>query len=136
MALRGWASNQIGRIVGDLKARGEHQTRKMMFDIAMNLEAKTPKDTHHAASNWVWGSEPRYTPEGSKKSPTYEAFTHGLLSLSQWTFERGSMYLTNAVSYIKDLDEGYSPQAPAGFIGMTIRKVLRLYTNSRFRNIP
>lgn len=108
----------------------------MMFDLAISLEDETPKKTHHAASNWIWNDSPRMVPEGSRKHVSYEAFTAGLTALSQWTLDKGALYLTNAVHYIQDLDEGYSPQAPAGFIHMTIRKVIRAYASGRISRTP
>lgn len=125
--------SQIPGIIADLEAFVNDRVRKLAYDMALELQEATPKDTHHAESNWIWGLSEKLWTAGSKKHVDFSAWRTGLTEVAAWTIHQGSLIMRNNVHYIgkvdqfgkRGLDAGSSPQAPAGFIGKTIRSVLR-----------
>lgn len=82
------------------------------------LHEATPVDTTHAQNNWIafFGSPGGGAVFGSKGSPNDSAHDLSKERLREWTFEDGNIHISNSVPYINRLNEGYSPQAPAGYI--------------------
>lgn len=93
--------------------------------IHKDLVTHTPVDVSTAVSNWQLTLEPilpiripAYVP-GSKGSTHVES---AQAALGQGEQQLGNkkpgmtIYLTNALPYIRRLNDGYSKQAPAGFV--------------------
>lgn len=104
--------------------------------IVGDLAYKTPVDTSQALSNWIVTLD---TPSGQQIKPHYAG--------SQGSSQRSSaaqtinnakavlknkkpgqaIFITNNLPYIKRLNDGYSAQAPAGFVERAVligRKML------------
>lgn len=115
----------IRGIVEGVERHVSKRVAEVCASLGNELAVATPKDTTHAASNWVWRDHPTETPEGSKVVVTWSPFRAGIEALASYSITKGKLYMTNAVHYIKDLDEGWSPQQPApGWVSRTIRSVL------------
>lgn len=127
-----FAVTNLRLVVADLEKFAGEVVRDLCGDLQVSLMEATPKDTTNAASGWTWDRSPRDTHFGSKKDPNWGPFAESLQMLAAYVLSEGLLYLDNAVSYIgirdqdgfPGLDAGWSPQAPAGFISLTIRKVL------------
>lgn len=122
-----FVTSNLAAVIADLESYATVRVRHLATVLATELSKATPKDTTHAASEWIWGRNPRYYAIGSKLAPAWGAFFSALADLSTWTIATSELYLDNAVDYIKALDEGYSPQAAPDFIGYVIRSVLRRF---------
>lgn len=127
---RAWAASNLASVVAGLEEFVSSQIRVLAEDLARGLEEATPKDTKHAASNWIWGTDPRSEPAGSKRAVTWGPFHAGIAMLASWTIERGKLHMSNMVKYIGDLDQGWSSQAPPGYVAMTIRSVIAAFNRS------
>lgn len=105
----------IGGLVGDL-AR----------DVTVEIRDATPVDTTHARNNWVpsIGAAANVI-SGSRQSPDDSAQIAGLAALPAYRLAQGDIHIDNSVHYVKDLNEGSSPQAPADFVGEAIERVTK-----------
>ena len=122
-------SNKLRSLKKDLKPSVTKLTTTLALDIVQELVFRTPADTSKALSNWN-------VKVGSSSRDVIEAYIQG---------ERGStriasaeeaignanaslkgrklgqiIYITNNVDYIKDLNDGSSLQAPAGFVDISV----------------
>jgi hypothetical protein len=93
--------------------------------ILRDLTAVTPVDVSTAISNWqvrlnapAASKVTAYYPgaKGSTREPSgTEALDQGIAILKQKR-PGDVVHITNVLPYIRRLDEGYSKQAPAGFV--------------------
>lgn len=87
-------------------------------NITTELQDRTPVATGWARANWVPGlggpgnSSSSSRPDGSQGA----AQAAGISSLSSYKLEIGPVFVTNNVPYITRLNDGYSAQAPSGFV--------------------
>lgn len=117
-------------VVSDLEGGVENVIKKLTLDIVANLvrapsEGGTPVDTGWARSNWIpsIGTSPE-SPAGSKENVTDAQRLSGEGEVLGYQFGQGTVYITNNVPYIKDLNEGTSQQAPEGFVQKAIQEAV------------
>jgi hypothetical protein len=134
MGPRAFAVTNLRLVAADLTAFAEQITADLAADLQLQLMKATPIDTSNARSGWTTTKgNPPTSHHGSKRAPNWNPFFASLLMLGTYKLQDGILYITNLVDYIGDtdaaglpgLDAGWSPQAPAGFISLTIRKVLQ-----------
>lgn len=118
---------------------------KLAVDTALTIVAdlayKTPVDTSQALSNWIVtvGSpssekiKPHYPGEGGSTQKASAAETINKAREVLKSKKPGQViFITNNLPYIRRLNDGYSKQAPAGFversvlIGRKMRKNFKL----------
>lgn len=94
------------------------QVRGVAEKLAHSVYDKTPKDTGYARSNWVVSiGQPIETVVGSKESIDDSRFNSSVFALQQFgLLFTNVIYICNNVPYIGKLNDGWSSQAPAGFI--------------------
>jgi len=100
--------------------RADKLMRALLLDALLMLVLLTPVDTGRARGGWeVELSTSTVTADRGTLDPT------GTLALARGFREIQSAsgfdinYLTNAVAYIVELDDGHSQQAPAGMMAAT-----------------
>ncbi len=86
-------------------------------------EGGTPVDTGWARANWVPGIATPFqgtvgTRQEAKQSGANEAVAQSGLGTvaATYTLEKGSVFISNNVPYIGELNAGTSDKAPAGFV--------------------
>ena len=131
---------QVTAIGRDLERFVERVTVKITLDVTANLIEDTPVDTGWARANWVPSvGKPSRRPaqlfSGRTPSASVQAAA-AKQSLGQaqalgYKLDRGRVFVNNNVNYITRLNDGYSRQAPAGFVQRAIRKAVT--TIRRFR---
>lgn len=104
--------------------------------IVGDLAYKTPVDTSQALSNWIVTLD---TPSGQQIKPhypgsggsTYRASAAETINNAKAVLKNKkpgqAIFITNNLPYIKRLNDGYSAQAPAGFVERAVligRKML------------
>lgn len=126
----------IRRIKEDLEFKVNRTVQNFCADVTIELWKRTPVDTGNARQNWVWDTEERDQPYGSKEHVDTVALWEGLRRVHRWTVRQGNLVLNNAVDYVMQgrdprgvtgLDSGYSPQAPPNFVQIAIEKIIRRY---------
>jgi hypothetical protein len=111
-------------VIAHMEAFVNGEMREFMQALATELQEATPKDTTHASYNWIWSLVRRSFAAGSREAVDIGAFLTGLHMISRYSIHWGKAYMDNLVHYIGKLDQGWSPQAPPGFVFLIIRKVL------------
>jgi hypothetical protein len=128
----------IESFVGKALAKNDAVCRKVFGELATNIIMATPVDTGMARANWMpsIGSPDLSTTE----STDYEsAKNNAKITAMSWKPKETDAYLSNSLPYIKVLEYGlypnppkkgkgktvygYSTQAPAGMVGITIAKM-------------
>lgn len=118
---------------------------KLAVDTALtivgDLAFKTPVDTSQALSNWIVTLEtpssdkikPHFPGEGGSTQRASAAETLNSAKLVLRNKKPGqAIFITNNLPYIRRLNDGYSAQAPAGFveravlIGRKMRKKFKI----------
>lgn len=118
-------SDDIRIVVGKLERFTAQLMTQIAYEVVAVLVETTPVDTGWARANWVprVGS-PQLNPVGSRTAVSQSDQAQGLASLAAFTLDRGSIFVTNNVPYIRRLNAGWSKQAPAGFIQSSIFRAL------------
>lgn len=143
-----------GRSLGDLGRRFNERAKMFQpiidgivqdttYALVANLARNTPIDVGTARSNWIVsiiapfrGKRAAFAPYPSRWRPPYGpggSFGEGRNTAgATWSVPSGlrgrkagqSVYITNNLPYIGRLNEGYSKQAPAGFVQRSITTAL------------
>lgn len=120
-------ARQVRLVVRDLNLFVDRSMVRLARRAHANLvappsEGGTPVDTGFARSNWIAevGSPPE-APEGSKESVQATGIQVGL---TNYTNLRGPIFISNPTLYINRLNEGWSDQAPAGFVQVAVRRAI------------
>lgn len=103
--------------------------RKVALAVDAEVVLSTPVDTGRARSNWqveinapAAGTRDAYVPgtEASTAGPNAQAaIDHATAVISRAQSEE-AIHITNNLAYIGRLNEGWSAQAPAGFVEAAI----------------
>lgn len=105
----------------------EKQVRALVLDVTANLVEDTPRDTSWARTNWLPSiGKAVEVPVNSPESVSFGAQQVGLAAVAtSYTLSKGKVFITNNVPYIQRLNDGWSKQAPAGFVQAAILRAVR-----------
>jgi hypothetical protein len=108
---------QIGGYVGENSSR---LVRKVALSIDSTVVHGTPVDTGRARANWFaeLGAPHKGTTEQVSPSGA-EAIAAAAVVIDQYKSGQ-TIHLTNNLAYITRLNDGWSAQAPAGFVQTAI----------------
>lgn len=126
------ASSKVRIVISAMEGFFDQIVRKLVLDIVANLtaapsEGGTPVDTGWARANWVPGiGTPSTSTVGSPKAVTETAQRGGIARMLGYKARQGPVHITNNVPYIMRLNEGWSRQAPSGFIQAAVAKAVRV----------
>ena len=132
-------SRQLVNLLADM----ERAISSHIAEIALSIHGElvenpptgTPIDTGWASVNW-WphvGSAPTGNDGPSGDPSTRQAGqAAGIAELASYSFRGGqTIWVSNNVPYIGPLNDGWSTQAPAGFVEDAIQRVLTKYRRVR-----
>lgn len=130
---------QIAVISSALTQVAEGVIKKLALDIVANLvrdpgEGGTPVDTGWARANWIPQiGKPADAAVGDNESVgvAQAAQSQGEGQLAFYRLNSGSVYITNNVPYIMRLNDGYSKQAPSGFVQAAIIEAVDMLKRQR-----
>lgn len=98
--------------------------RRVALDIDSALVLTTPVDTGRARSNWqVSIGKTAFGTVDQLMSPS-EAIGNAKAELSKLRDSDDKIHITNNLPYIQRLNEGWSPQQPAGFVDQAVMTVV------------
>ena len=117
----------------------EEGVEKVVKAAALEVDAAvvqaTPVDTGRARSNWIVRLNSPATGEvgeGSIDRGGQSAITQGISAIGGYSIRRDrSINISNNVSYIGDLNNGSSAQAPANFVGQAVQNGATAVRSSR-----
>jgi len=121
---------QAEKVSQSINALVEKSVRVLAVNVTSRLTGDTPRDTGWAASNWIPTlSEPRTTPAGTRADAEegilpVEEQQEGLADVLRFRLSDGYAFIANNVPYIRDLNDGSSRKAPAGFVQIAIHDSL------------
>ena len=119
---------QVTAIVRSLERFTERLIVKITLDVTANLVETTPVDTGWARANWVpsVGTPVVKNLKGAERIVSAAAAEQaaGQAQAIGYKLARGRVFVSNNVPYILRLNDGYSQQAPSGFVQMAIRKAV------------
>lgn len=101
--------------------------KKIVLELFIRVMKRTPVDTGNARVNWELGVDEvgnttaTATLVEGPNQISQQAFLVGLAELAR--FKPGqTIYITNNVEYIEELENGGSQQAPQGMVMLTARE--------------
>lgn len=127
---------QLRLIFDDLDGVLEDTVKRVSLAVTAELQRATPVDVGWARANWVPSISVAFsglrTPEDDRKkkellSTALSAQAAGIARVAtSYKINMGSIFVTNNVPYIIELDQGSSQQAPSGFVrGAVVRAARR-----------
>lgn len=107
------------------KAKGQTElvARKVMLDLFSRVIMKSPVDTGRFRANWNVGY-------GSPDKTTTQSTNSALGKVTQEISTArlgGSIYLSNSLPYSIRLENGWSGQAPAGMVRLSLVEITNQY---------
>lgn len=124
----------VGKFARKYEANMEVIGKKLLFEISGSLVAMSPVDTGRFRANWQFGvgSAPggnlyemptKGEPRGEQNFPDDGATTGRLQSQISDSKMLGNVhYLANNLPYAQRLEDGWSKQAPAGMVKITVTR--------------
>jgi hypothetical protein len=110
------------RIGAELRAYVTRAIKMLALEIDRQLRLATPVDTGHARRNWISSvGEPN-----SSVATDDSAHAAGIQAVLAYELSGGSLWIGNAVPYIRRLNYGHSQQAPAGFVERAVDQALTI----------
>ena len=115
-------SYALQKVVRDLQQHGNQIIRKLTAELHRELLLNTPIDTGHCQSNWIVShGAPTVSVVGSKQHVDATTAPASLAAvLGARDLLKSTTYICNNVHYVGALNDGYSPQQPAGFVERAI----------------
>lgn len=126
---------QLEALAQALDAKQERVLKKVVFDLHSGVVLKTPVDTGRARASWqvsqgrqdftVMEEEVgRTSIKGSAKgAATGVAKANAAAAIKSIDADGGLIYITNALPYMRRLENGHSKQAPNGMVALTLAEV-------------
>jgi hypothetical protein len=108
----------IKRRIEKSKDKTELFVKKLLIDIDASLVAKSPVDTGRFRANWILGN-------GMIDASTYERFeaSNNAPAIMSIKVNGQTISITNSLPYASRLETGWSKQAPAGMVRLTLAEV-------------
>lgn len=91
--------------------------RKLSLDLFAEIVRRTPVDTGRARANWNYSlHSPNFRTTTSTVPSVVDVPPSSLMKLPR-------VYISNGLSYVRELEYGRSDQAPQGFIRLSIQTI-------------
>lgn len=118
------SKQKLDNLAKQVEVGTQEMMRRVALDIDSALVLTTPVDTGRARSNWqVSIGKSALGTVDTPVSPS-EAIGNAKSELSKLRDSDSSVHITNNLPYIQRLNEGWSPQQPAGFVDQAIATVV------------
>ena len=99
-------------------------TRAIALEVFRRVILKTPVDTGRARGNWQCTiSVPASSVADVEDKGGGKAIAQAADEVMGWEPEKVVIFLTNNLPYIHRLEDGYSQQAPAGMVAVTLAEL-------------
>ena len=127
--------SQIRGIVKAVEVFTEKTLRALTAELTAQLIERTPVDTGWARANWVPNIGSPFEANLEGVSATRERASQAQVRQGERTAQvvttyqpqQGSIFVSNNVPYIQELNDGSSTQAPAGFVQQAIAASVRKF---------
>lgn len=118
------SKQKLDNLARKVEVGTQEMMRRVALDIDSALVLTTPVDTGRARSNWQVSIGK--TAAGTVDQPVsaQEAIDTAKGQLSKLRDSDDKIHITNNLPYIQRLNEGWSPQQPAGFVDQAVMTVV------------
>ena len=118
----------ISKFIDKTSKSADAQVRKICLDLVTGIVLKTPVDTGRARANWFTSiGNPTDNVTESIDASGSSTIASSLSAISKAT--GNVLWITNNLPYIYRLEfEGWSRQAPAGMVRVTVNDITRQLT--------
>lgn len=110
----------IGKFAAQAKENAQQVVRKVSTDVLSRVVLRTPVDTGRARANWVT----TYGNPSPVIRNTVDRSGEGTILRGRGTIGRATpgadIYIMNNLPYAERLEYGWSKQAPAGMVRITV----------------
>lgn len=115
----------VSKFVDKASKTADAEVRKICYDLVTGIILKTPVDTGRARANWFTSiGSPSVSVTASTDPSGSSSISSALGAISKAT--GNVLWITNNLPYIYRLEfEGWSKQAPAGMVRVTINDIAR-----------
>jgi hypothetical protein len=97
--------------------------RAIATDVIVELVGATPVDTGFAQACWIGSiGAPSSAVGGSKKEVDVGPQEKSIEEIQVYELSQGQVFINNNCGYIMRLNDGWSSQAPAGFVESSLEK--------------
>lgn len=124
--------DQIAAFAGETEHKMDLAFRKIALEMFSRVILNTPVKSGRARANWqiAIGSVPNgvLQLEDKSGSATISAADAAAAGLKAGDV----IYLANNLPYIQRLEDGYSGQAPAGMVGLTVQQFQQIAAQAGF----
>ena len=118
------SKQKLDNLARQIEVGTKDMMRRVALDIDSALVLTTPVDTGRARSNWqVSIGKTAFGTVDQPMSPS-EAIGNAKAELSKLRDSDDKIHITNNLPYIQRLNEGWSPQQPAGFVDQAVMTVV------------
>lgn len=118
------SKQKLDNLARQIEVGTQDMLKRVALDIDSALVLTTPVDTGRARSNWQVSIGK--TAAGTIDQPVSpsEAIGNAKSELSKLKGSDDKIHITNNLPYIQRLNEGWSPQQPAGFVDQAVMTVV------------
>lgn len=122
MAELGDLNGMMKNAAKKVSENSDRLVRRCALAIDAAVVLATPVDTGRARSNWQVeiGGAATGTVEATDKSGQ-GAIAQGTQAIERYVGGQGAIFITNNLPYIERLNDGWSAQAPAGFVERAVQ---------------
>lgn len=99
--------------------------------IEQAIVTSTPVDTGHARANWQVGLDVEPTEVLNEVDPSGASTISKAVTVLSDRKSEQTIHITNNVPYIKRLNDGWSAQAPANFVELSINSAIQAFRNAK-----
>lgn len=124
--------DQITVIMRGLDRFTADQVRDLGLEVTANLQERTPVDIGWARANWIPAiGAPQTIVNDGKPTPGAVSVAvarqaAGVAQLASYRHvAQGSIFVSNNAPYIRRLNDGWSRQAPSGFVQIEVRRAIK-----------
>lgn len=123
-------ADQISAIIADLEGVAESVIIDLTLEMTANLVEDTPIDIGWARANWIpaIGSPPILAqsgdPDAGDVSIAVSRQSSGQAEVLTYKIDSGPVFVSNNAPYIRRLNDGWSKQAPAGFVQISMERAI------------
>ena len=111
---------QLAQIAAKHKIKLETVVRKTVLDMGAQMVRMSPVDTGRFRSNWQYGTDAINTSISGADDKSGRTSLNRIQAGVRGWVPGQTMYLTNSLPYAQRLESGWSGQAPAGMVKVTI----------------
>jgi methionine synthase I (cobalamin-dependent) len=124
-------AKRIRKRARDVEENSNDNIKRLATGIVGAVVVETPVDTGHARANWVASISTETFDEKDVTDPVGQATIAEAVNVINGRRSEQAVHITNNVKYAPRLNDGWSAQAPKGFVQKAIHATLSAFRGWR-----